>query len=446
MQSVLPKVLHAVGGTPMILRVVQAARAAGVDEIVVVVGKDGDAVRAAIGGDVRVAVQHEPLGTGDAVRVALGALPSDFDRLIVLGADTPLITAATLQRMLRQVPPSAIALLAGRIADPSGYGRVVSDGFGHALRIVEEPDATAEQRSIDLVNGMVFVFHGRWLRAELPGLRPSPGGEVYLTALVDRAADSGRSVDIVEATDIGEILGVNTRRQLAAAEALLRERVHNRLMDAGVTVLDPASTFVEESAVFGHDIVLHPHTYVRGRSIVGDGCVLGPGAEIINCRLGVGARVWWSVVEEAEIGDGVTIGPYARVRAGTALAPGVALGSFAEVKNSSLGPRTQMHHFGYVGDAEVGADVNIGAGAVTCNFDGREKHRTVIGEGAFIGSDTMLVAPVTVGTGAVTGAGSVVTRDVADHQTVVGVPARMFRRKNADAAGPDPANAPPENE
>jgi bifunctional UDP-N-acetylglucosamine pyrophosphorylase/glucosamine-1-phosphate N-acetyltransferase len=289
---------------------------------------------------------------------------------------------------------------------------------------------------------MIFAFDTRWLRATLPSVPPSAGGEIYLTTLVERATQSGRLVGVVETTDQGEILGVNTRSQLADAEALLRHRVNGRLMDAGVTLVDPASTFIDDSVMIGQDVTIRPNTHLYGRTIIGDGSVIGPGTEISDSRLGHGVRIWWSVAEGADIGDGVSIGPYGRIRPGTVLDVGATIGSFAEVKNSHVGARTQMHHFSYLGDAEVGEDVNIGAGAITCNYDGVDKHRTVIGSNVFIGSDTMLIAPVTLGDGAMTGAGSVVTRDVPADTAVVGVPARPIKRKNRGrpvASGPDGA-------
>jgi len=223
---------------------------------------------------------------------------------------------------------------------------------------------------------------------------------------------------------------VNDRRQLARAEAARQKRIRNRLMDAGVTLLDPATTYVDESVVVAADVVVHPQCYLRGGTTIEAGAVIGPGTEIIDSTIGAGSRVWWSVVEGARVGRRVTIGPYFRIRPGTVLEDDVALGSFGEVKNSHVGARTQMHHFSYLGDAEVGENVNIGAGAITCNFDGVNKHRTTIGADVFVGSDTMLIAPIEIGAGAMTGAGSVVTHDVPDGERVVGVPARPIPRRS----------------
>lgn len=446
MRSSLPKVLHTIGGVPMIRRVIDSARKAGVRDVVVVLGPEADDIRAALPSDVQIAIQTEPNGTGDAVRAGLEVADEAAELILVLGGDTPLVSSETLRDLAGRVPPAAAAVVAARVQEPRGYGRVVLNGPGQVARIVEEADATPEQRENNLVNGMLFAFNGAWLRATLPTVRPSASGEIYLTSLVDAATQSGRSVQVIEIPDASEILGVNTRQQLAELEALLRARVNNQLMDSGVTLVDPSSTYVEESVVVGRDVVIHPNTHLRGGTVIGDACVVGPGTEIVDSRLGNGVRVSWSVVEGATLGDGVTVGPFGRLRPGAVLDADVALGSFAEVKNSHVGARTQMHHFSYLGDADVGSDVNIGAGAITCNYDGRDKHRTVIGSGVFIGSDTMLVAPVEIGDGAMTGAGSVVTRDVPPDAVVVGVPARRIQRKNRVSNGPgEPLETATEN-
>jgi len=346
--------------------------------------------------------------------------------VVVVGGDTPLLAPSTLRAVACSVPPATIAVGVAELDDPYGYGRVIVGEGERVQRIVEEADASEAERAVRLVNGMLWSFDADWLRAALDVLQPSRGGELYLTTLMEAATAQGRSVQAVRFDDPWDVMGVNTRQQLAIAEAELRDRVRNRLMEAGVTLIDPSTTFVDESVVFGTDVVLHPQCYLRGKSVVEDGCVLGPGAEVIDSHLRERARVWWSVVEGADVGARVTIGPYCRVRAGTVLEDDVALGSFGEVKNSRVGAGTQMHHFSYLGDADVGPNVNIGAGAVTCNFDGVEKHQTVIGAGAFVGSDTMLIAPVEVGEGAMTGAGSVVTRDVPPGGRVAGAPARAI--------------------
>jgi len=424
----------------MVRRAVDAARAAGVSEVIVVVGADAQGIIEALPLDITVAIQSEPRGTGDAVNVGLRPADPVPSRVLVIGGDTPLISASTLKALVAEVPPAVIAMAVSDLPAPEGYGRVVLNSDGGVDRIVEEADATPAQRAISTVNGMVFAFEGAWLREFLPSVEPAPSGEGYLTTLVERAAAQGRVVSAVRAEDPWEIMGVNDRQQLSAAEAEARDRVRRRLMESGVTLLDPASTFVDESAVLRPNVVLHPNTYIRGLSVIGARCELGPGAEVIDSQLGEETRVWWSVVEGARTGPRVHIGPYCRVRPGTILEAEVSLGSFAEVKNSHVGERTQMHHFSYLGDATLGSRVNIGAGSITCNYDGVDKHETLIGDEVFVGSDTLLVAPVTVGDGAVTGAGSDVTKDVPPKTLVVGVPAR--RIGPARLGGRRSANAP----
>ncbi len=438
MRSAIPKVLHSVGGIPMVCRTINVVRAAGINRVVVVVSPDGAAVRDVVPGDVACAEQPEPRGTGDAVRVGLERLGAAAGRILVVGGDTPLLSPVTLRAVASAVPPAILAMGVAELDDPRGYGRVIMRDGQQVERIVEEADASEAERAVKLINGMVFSFDADWLRSALAELKPSPSGELYLTALVAAATRQGRIVQAVRAADPWEVIGVNTRQELAEVEAALRDRVRMRLMDAGVTLLDPSSTFVDESVVVGSDVVLHPQCHLRGATVVESGCVLGPGAEVIDSHLGEGARVWWSVVEGAKVGPGVTIGPYFRVRPGTVLEEGVVLGSFGEVKNSRVGAGTQMHHFSYLGDADVGPNVNIGAGAVTCNFDGVDKHPTKIGADAFVGSGTMLIAPIELGEGSMTGAGSVVTRDVPPGERVAGAPARTIphhanRRKRRGA-------------
>jgi bifunctional UDP-N-acetylglucosamine pyrophosphorylase / glucosamine-1-phosphate N-acetyltransferase len=424
MRSTLPKVLHPVAGRPMLSRVIQSVQEAGVSHIVVVLGPDADPIRKILAPEIGIAIQPEPRGTGDAVRIGLDLVPPDVQHVLVVGGDTPLITPQTLRAVLAAVPGAPIAMATAHLPDPTGYGRVIVRDAGLVDRIVEEADATLEERACTLVNGMIFAFDGSWLRTTLPTLQPAASGEIYLTALVAHAASAGHPARAITGADPWDIVGVNTRAQLASTEAAARSRVLLRLMAEGVTIVDPASTYVDETARIESDVVVHPQSYIRGETVIEHDCIIGPGAEVVDCHVREGARISWSVVESADIGPRVRIGPYFRVRAGAVLEADVALGSFGEVKNSRVGARTQMHHFSYLGDAVVGPDVNIGAGAITCNFDGVNKHQTTIGAGVFVGSDSLLIAPVTLGDGSMTGAGSVVTRDVAPGARVVGVPAR----------------------
>jgi bifunctional UDP-N-acetylglucosamine pyrophosphorylase/glucosamine-1-phosphate N-acetyltransferase len=435
MRSSLPKVLHRVGGVPMFLRALDAVRAAGIQRAVLVVPPDSAELRALMPDGIELAEQAKPMGTGDAVHAGVDRLNGEVRRVVVVGGDTPLIGPDTIRAVVDAVPEATVSVGVTEIDDPTGYGRVITDG-DRVMRVVEEADASDEERRVHLVNGMLWAFDADWLRAALDRLQPSRSGELYLTALMEEATNQGSLVEAVRLADPWEVRGVNTRRELAEAEAALQDRIRNRLLDAGVTLVDPNTTFVDESVVVESDAVIHPQSYLRGGTKIAARAVIGPGAEIIDSSIGSGTRVWWSVVEGATVGARVTIGPYCRLRPGAVLDDDVALGSFGEVKNSRLGSGTQMHHFSYVGDAQVGKNVNIGAGAVTCNFDGVDKHQTVIGDGSFIGSDTMLVAPVELGDGALTGAGSVVTRSVPAGGRVAGVPARAIPgRAKREASG-----------
>jgi bifunctional UDP-N-acetylglucosamine pyrophosphorylase/glucosamine-1-phosphate N-acetyltransferase len=313
------------------------------------------------------------------------------------------------------------------------YGRVVRDATGAVTRIVEAVDATAEQLALREVNSGVGVWDADWLWPALESLAPSPSGEYYLTDLVAQAAAEGRRVAATKVADATETLGVNSRADLAAVELAVRDRIRNRHLAAGITLVTPGSVWIDEDVRLGRDTVVWPNTFLMGRTTVGEGATLGPGSVIRDAELGDGVTVELSVVESAHVGPGCRVGPFAHVRGGTWLDEGVRIGNYAEVKASKLGSRVRAGHFSYIGDTDVGEGANIGAGTVTANYDGVTKHRTVIGAGAFIGSGSVLVAPVAVGEGAITGAGSVVTRDVAPGETVVGVPARPLRSEGGDA-------------
>lgn len=427
MRSQLPKVLHPVAGIPMLGHVVAAARAAGCDPLVVVVGHGAEAVRQYLGESVIVAEQRQQLGTGHALLQALPHLPAGVTHTLVLYGDAPLIEPATLQRLAEAGRGATLALITTMLDTPTGYGRILRDERGQPRAIVEEAEADPGQRAIREVNPGFYCFDVAWLAAELPGLRRSAAGEQYLTDLLERAVAQGHKVVTVPESDAVQLLGINDRVQLSRAEAVARARTVERLQRAGVTVIHPETTFVDHGVVVGQDSVIYPNTYLEGSTVIGAGCRIGPSTQIRDSRIGDRCVVTWSVVEQAEVGQDVRIGPYTHLRPGAQIGDGAILGNFAEVKASRIGPHTHMHHFSYIGDGEIGAGVNVGAGTITCNFDGRRKHRTRVGDGAFLGSDTLLVAPVEVGAGAATGAGAVVTRDVAPGTLVVGVPARPLR-------------------
>jgi len=424
MRSGIPKILHHVAGDPMIFHVLGAIEKAGAAEIVLVVGHQSEQVKAAVGNSVRYVIQEPQLGTGHAVQQAIHALGSIPHRVLVLCGDAPLITDSSISKMASDIGDAAIVLLSANVPNPTGYGRVIRDSEGRVSAIVEEAHATEAQRAITEVNSGFYCFDGHWLAANLDKLERSPKGEYYLTDMVKLAVSQGRDVRAFATPNAEEVMGVNDRQQLAEVDRIMRARFCRALMANGVTVVDPATTYIGRAVSVGPDSVIHPGTHLRGETIIGERCEIGPNSIVIDSTIGNDCAVFASVVEGSYVGDRVAIGPFSHLRPGARIASDVKLGNYAEVKNSYIGENVQMHHFSYVGDAEIGSDTNIGAGTITCNYDGRRKHRTKVGKGVFLGSGTLLRAPVEVGDGAVTGAGSVVTKDVAPGSLVFGVPAR----------------------
>ena len=433
MRSRLPKVLHAVGGVPMVLRVLRAVAAAGIGRAVVVVGNGAHSVQNTIQaaseelGALRVefAIQAEQRGTGHATMAGLAVLRGQAEpgTVLVLPGDTPLLQAEQLGELLEmhRSASAAATLLTALVQDPGGYGRIVRDGDGRPLAIVEERDATAEQRRIQEVNAGVGCFERTLLERLLDCCTPANAqGEIYLTDVLGSLVAEGRPVQALPARDAESVLGVNDRLSLASAEAAVRRRVLARLMLAGVTVVDPATTWVDERAQIEPDTVLWPETLIEGPCRIGSGCVLGPGTHIRSSRLGPNCEVRHSVVEDSDLDAGCRVGPFSHIRPGCRLGEGVEVGNFAEVKNATVGAGTKQMHHSYIGDADVGSRVNIGAGVITVNFDGRHKHRTVIDDGAFVGCNANLVAPVRVGAGGFVAAGTTVTRPVDPDALVIG--------------------------
>ncbi len=430
MKSRLPKVLHPILDKPMILYAVETSNRVSPQPPVLVIGHGAEQVKAAVGDRARYVVQKEQLGTGHAVLQARPLLEGQADAVLVTYGDMPLLRAETLRHLVQEHAQghATITMLTVVLDDPHGYGRILRDKEGNVLGIVEEADATPEQRAIRELNVGIYVFDAPWLWEHLPRIQPSPvKGEYYLTDLVGMAVDEGLPVHALPVEDPEEVLGVNTRVHLAEVTRALQRRVNEQWMLAGVTIVDPDTTYIGTDARLAPDVVLHPQTYIYGESTIGEGTEVGPQAYIYACQIGKNCRVFYSVLEQATLEDEVDIGPFGHLRRGAHLARGVHMGNFGEVKNSYLGPGTKMGHFSYIGDAEIGANVNIGAGTITCNYDGKRKHKTIIEDDVFIGSDTMLVAPVRIGKGAKTGAGSVVTRDIPPHTLAYGVPAKPKR-------------------
>lgn len=432
MYSALTKVLHPLLGRAMIWYGMDAAQvASGEKPVVVVGGQNADAIRQEVGDAADFVLQEPQLGTGHAVQQAEGLLRGQADLVLVITADMPLLTAETLQGLVQaqQANEGPITMLTLVSNDPRGFGRVVRNRAGQVEAIVEDVQATAEQRMIRELNASAYCFHAGWLWQNLSRIPLSPKGEYYLTDLVGIAVSDGLTVQALVAEDSSETIGINNRVHLAEAEALLRQRINRAWMLSGVTIIDPATTHIEPGVTIGQDTTIWPNTYLQGATTVGAACTLGPNSIIRDTRIGDNCKVLASVLESAVLEDHVDMGPFGHLRKGAHLASHVHMGNFGEVKNSYLGPGTKMGHFSYLGDATIGEKVNIGCGTITCNLgpDGK-KNPTEIGPGAFIGSDTMLVAPVKVGEGAVTGTGSVVTKNVPPHTLVVGVPARAIRK------------------
>ncbi len=445
MKSALPKVLHRCAGAPLIRYVLDAVAAAGITEVVIVIGAGAALVREALGDGYRYVLQEPQRGTGDAVAKALPQVASDCRDLLVLCGDTPLLTPGSLTRLLatRREASAGACILTSIFDDPSGYGRIVRDTSGLVAAIVEDGDATPAQKEIKEINTGTYSFDRAALEEAVTGLSPDNNqGEYYLTDVIGLLRRVGRAVAALTAPS-AETAGINTRRDLAAAERIFRQRECERLMDAGVTIIDPAVTYIDRGVDVGRDTVIYPFCFLEGATQVGADCVIGPGTRLVDTALGNGVTVQSSLLIRSTAGDGCQIGPFAYLRPGTELARGVKVGDFVELKQTQVGPGSKIPHLSYVGDTVIGADVNIGAGTITCNYDGVSKHRTQIGDGAFIGSNTNLIAPVSIGPEAVTGAGSTITKDVPEGSLAVERSRQVVipgwrRKRMSDARGQKP--------
>ena len=428
MRTSFPKVLHHVGGVSMIQRVLDRLAEAGFAQPLIV-RDSSPALLEAMGITHRFVVQPQPDGTGGALRAAIAGANSDSSSLLIINGDLPLITAEslmTLTKIHESADGAAVTFLTMRTSDSANYGRILRNPDGKATEIVESGDPRYEDAPTE-GNAGVYALDLAWARTAVDRLPLHENSEYYITDLVKLAVGEGRGVETVT-IDADEAIGVNTPVDLAEAERVARRRTLERLMLSGVIIRDPASTYIDDTASIAADTVVHPNTHITGTSVIGAGCEIGPDTHIVDSVVGEQCVVRGSWLDEATLEDGVSVGPFARLRPGTHIGSEAHIGSFGEIKASRIGSRTAMGHFGYVGDAEIGDDVNIGAGAVTCNFDGQDKHLTTVGDGAFIGSGSLLVAPVEIGREAYTAAGSVVTRNVAEGTTVAGVPAEEIRR------------------
>jgi bifunctional UDP-N-acetylglucosamine pyrophosphorylase/glucosamine-1-phosphate N-acetyltransferase len=411
--------------------VLEAVKTVTAEKPVVIAGHGMEQVRSFVGESADCVVQEPQLGTAHAALQAESLLKGKSDLVLVLYADMPLLQGETLMRLLevQQDNPGPFSLLTVMADDPRGFGRIVRSQNGKVTAIVEEYVATPEQLKIHELNVGAYCFKSEWLWKALPRIQKNQHkGEYYLTDVVELAVKDDLDVQAVIHQDLVETIGINTRVHLAEAEAAMRQRINRIHMLNGVSMTDPVSTYIEAGVSIGKDTLIMPNTYIHGKTVIGSGNVLGPNTIIRDSRIGDRCKVLASVMEGAELEDDIDMGPFARLRKGAHLARGVHMGNFGEVKDSYLAPGVKLGHFSYIGNATIGANTNIGAGTITCNYDGEKKNPTDIGSDVFIGSDTMLVAPVKIGDGARTGAGAIVTKDVAADTLVVGMPARAIKK------------------
>ncbi|MFZ5697323.1 MAG: bifunctional UDP-N-acetylglucosamine diphosphorylase/glucosamine-1-phosphate N-acetyltransferase GlmU [Pseudomonadota bacterium] len=430
MQSMLPKVLHPVGGRPMLEHVIRTGQTLSPRRVIVVLGHGMDQVAPCVEAlGASIVEQHEQCGTGHAVRHALPQLPADAARTLILFGDVPLTRTASLQRLLAAASPDQLALLTTRPANPFGYGRIVRDAAGNVLKIVEEKDATDAERALGEVNTGIMLVPNRFLHEALLRLRnDNSQGEYYLTDLVAMAGAAGHAVIAVDCP-ADETQGINDRVQLAQLERVYQRRIADELMRAGVTIADPGRIDVRGDFICGTDTFIDVNLVIEGTVRVGSNCRIGANAVLKDCTIADNVEIRaFTHIDGATVASDGCIGPFARLRPGTRLAPGVHVGNFVEIKKADIGEGTKINHLSYIGDAEIGRNVNVGAGTITCNYDGVNKFETRIADGAFIGSNSSLVAPISVGPGATIGAGSVITNDVPDSQLAIA----RSKQKNID--------------
>jgi bifunctional UDP-N-acetylglucosamine pyrophosphorylase/glucosamine-1-phosphate N-acetyltransferase len=442
MKSGKAKVLHELGGSPLIAYVCRAAQPLAPEKIYVVVGHQGDQVEKAVRDEVQdlgqFMTQKEQRGTGDAVMAAQAQLENSDSLVLILSGDVPMIRTETLQSFIdhHRLTGAACSILTVRLENPTGYGRIVRDDHEQFIKIVEQKDATPDERLVKEINSGIYCFAARKLFSALARVTPSNNqGEFYLTDAPEVLLADGEKVDVYLHGDAREVSGINTRAELAEFENLMRRNTIRRLMvETGVTFIDPSHVYISAAATFGRDCIVYPGVSIEGNSLLGENCEIRSGTRITNSRLGDNVIVKdHSVIVDSAIESNCSVGPFAHLRMNSVLEEGSAVGNFVEMKKSKLGRKSKSMHLTYLGDATIGERTNIGAGTITCNYDGKNKHETVIEDDVKIGSDTMLVAPVRVGKGSVTAAGSVVTKDVSPETLVAGVPAvvkKSLRERN----------------
>lgn len=448
MKSETPKVLHTAAGRTLLGWALESIAGVAPDRVLVVVGYGADQVAKTLPEKVEAVLQQPQLGTGHATSIALEHLGglSDSDVVIITNADMPLVTKELLSTVVDGVGDSVGVMVSTALTEPFGYGRVVRDSEGNLARVVEERDATVAEKALTEVNAGIFAFHGGVLASGLRGLASENAqGEYYLPDVLPVLLSGGYRIEVMRA-DPSEVLGVNSHDQLAQAEAVLRARLNRGWQREGVFMQDPDRTYIGADVQLAPGVRLYPGVHLEGSTKVEAGAMVGPEVFASNSTIRRGARVWYSVLRDADVGEESEVGPYASLRPGTEMGSRSKAGTFVEMKNTSLGEDAKVPHLSYMGDATIGERTNVGAGSITCNFDGYEKHETVIGDDVFIGSDTMLVAPLTIGDRAVTGAGSVITHDVedgalalerSDQKDIPGYAARREQQRHQDAQTED---------
>lgn len=431
MKSSKPKVLHELLGKPMVEYILDAVKDLCAEPPVIVVGNQADLVRQTLGDKARFALQEPQLGTADAVKSARDLLKGRSEIVLVANSDFPLITPETYRALVEKHLSTGSVMTISTVVEenPRGFGRIVRDAHGKVSRIVEEKVASPEELKITELNSNPYCFDAAWLWDAIERIQKSAVGEYYLTDLVEVAYKEGKLVEAYGVKDKEESIGINNRIHLAEATRVAQKRTNEKWMLEGVTMIDPQRVYIESGVTLEKDTVLFPEVYLYGKTHIGEGCTIGPSVVMEDTEIGDGCKIKFAVLEKAKLENHVDMGPFGHLRKGAHLADHVHMGNFGEIKNSYLGEGTKMGHFSYIGDAQIGKDVNIGAGTITCNFDGINKFKTEIGDNVFIGSDTMLVAPVNIGEGAKTGAGAVVTHDVDAGTVVVGVPAKPLKKK-----------------
>lgn len=414
MKSGTSKVLHEIFHKPLVYYPIEAARYAGAQEVCLVVGHKSEEVMETFGDTVKYALQAERLGTGHAVMQAMDFIGDDGEILVLYG-DTPLITAQTIEKMLafHRKKKNAVTVLSALVDDPTGYGRIVRDESKHFVKIVEQKDATDEEKRITEINGGMYVFEAKHLKSALSKItNNNKQQEYYLTDTIEILLHEGYNVDAIAIMNPDDILGVNSREQLAQATAIMKQRINRKHMDNGVTLIDPHHTYIDPEVEIGQDTVIEPGCIIEGNTSIGENCIIGYNTKIRNCKVGNSVAIESSMLIDSQIDEGCHIGPFAYIRPNSHIGAKVKIGDFVEIKNATIGEGTKVSHLTYIGDADVGRDVNFGCGTVVVNYDGEKKHRTIIKDHAFIGCNTNLVSPVVIEENVYTAAGSTITQDV----------------------------------